>query len=125
MPHSHKYAIILWSLPDDELFSPALIADRAADLGLVETTGVPEQDRLARQRVRVAMGRLSNNKFFEDEGHGMVIIPGQSPVPGWKGWRWKKEAGPLDDQAFARLVVALASLPCSQRITLLRQVRRQ
>ena len=120
----HKYAVILWSLPDDELFTPALIAARAATLGLIEGNGDPEQTRLARLRIRVAMGRLSNNHEFPDDGDGLVTLPGQSPVAGWHGRRWKTAAGPLDDAAFARLCVALAPLSSAQRIALLRQVRR-
>ncbi len=84
-----KYSGILLQLEDDDLYTPALIADFAEAKGILkESDG--QKRRLERQRLRIALGRYSNNHHFPDEGDGMVTISGQSPTPGWFGWRWKE-----------------------------------
>ncbi|CAM2009156.1 hypothetical protein [Acanthopleuribacter pedis] len=83
-----KYSIIIEQLDEDEIYTPATIADFAEQIGYIDTSD-PERYRLERQRVRIAMGRFSNNHRFPDEGDGFVTLRGQPPIPGWFGWRWK------------------------------------
>ena len=83
-----KYHYILASLADEELYSPASIARFALASGLI-TGRDPQERRTARQRVRIAMGRLSNYHAFPDEGDGCIVLPKHRPMPAWFGWRWK------------------------------------
>lgn len=83
-----KYKGIIERLEEDDLYTPATIAAFAEKIGFVKDQD-QAQKRLAKQRIRIALGRFSNNHGFPDEGDGMVTIKGQSPTPGWFGWRWK------------------------------------
>ena len=83
-----KYSYILRQLVDNDLYTPATVADFALEKGLIKGEDAKAL-RLARQRVRIAMGRWTNNKGFPDEGDGHIVLKGQSPTPGWFGWRWK------------------------------------
>jgi hypothetical protein len=84
-----KYDQLIRALEDNKIYTPSTIAVYAVETGWVDTRD-PEQRRLEMLRVRVAMGRFSNNHAFPDNGDGMVNLPGQSPTPGWYGWRWKE-----------------------------------
>jgi len=77
------------------------------------------------QRIRISLGRLSNNHGFPDEGDGLVTLFGQSPTAGWYGWRWKGCAQPLNSGQFERLAAALAHLPENERNALLGRVKRK
>ncbi len=81
-----KYRDLLLALETHELYTPAKVADFAVERGFI-----PE-DFVARQRVRIAMGRYTNNHRFPDEGDGLVSSPGQAPTPGWFGWRYRQTA---------------------------------
>jgi len=83
-----KYGQILRKLEDDDLYTPASVADFAIEKGFIEGEDAKAL-RLARQRVRIAMARWTDNKGFPDEGDGHVTLKGQAPTPGWFGWRWK------------------------------------
>ena len=83
-----KYRKLIERLEEDELYTPATIAMFADELGFIRD-GDEKSKRLDHQRIRIALGRFSNNHGFPDEGDGMVTIKGQSPTPGWFGWRWK------------------------------------
>jgi len=83
-----KYRTILEKLADDQLYTPASIAGYALATGFIDSKD-PDRIRLEKQRIRISMGRFSNNHDFPDEGDGMVTIKGQAPTPGWFGWRWK------------------------------------
>lgn len=83
-----KYSSIIELLDEDQVYTPALIADFAESHGLIPPSNT-EEGLLARRRVRIAMGRFSNNHRFPDEGDGFVTLRGQPPVPAWFGWRWK------------------------------------
>ena len=86
----HKYKELLLSLDKDVLFTPAMIADHAEKNGTIqeymENDTIPLD--LAKQRIRITMGRFSNNRKFPDAGDGIVTKKGQSPTPAWFGWRW-------------------------------------
>ncbi len=82
-----KYEHILQQLSEDEIYTPAMIAMFALEHELVEPKDTTEA-KLIYQRIRIAMGRFSNNHQFPDEGDGFVTLKGQPPVPGWFGWRW-------------------------------------
>ena len=83
-----KYNTIIEALNQDTLYSPASIANFALEEGFV--TGKTKKAKSdARNRIRIAMGRFSNNHQFPDSGDGVVILEGQAPTPGWYGWRWQ------------------------------------
>ncbi|MBO1317961.1 hypothetical protein [Acanthopleuribacter pedis] len=82
-----KYSELIEQLNEDEIYTPATIADYAETIGYISGQD-PEEVRLVRQRIRIAMGRFSNNHNFPDEGDGFVTLRGQPPTPGWFGWRW-------------------------------------
>ena len=88
-----KYKPLLESLEEDELYTPASIAAYAQKIEFITSTE-PDQVRLEKQRIRIALGRFSNNHNFPDEGDGMVTLRGQAPTPGWFGWRWKAAINP-------------------------------
>ena len=83
-----KYGRILQTLNEDELYTPATIAMIALKSDLCQPANTKEAKRTY-QRIRIALGRFSNNHHFPDEGDGIVTIKGQAPTPGWFGWRWK------------------------------------
>jgi len=83
-----KYKSIILALDDGELYTPALVAKTAIRMGLLRDDG--DGIAIERQRCRIAMVRLTNAHFFPDEGDGMVTLKGQSPTPGWFGWRYKE-----------------------------------
>ena len=86
-----KYSSLLMALPDDEVHTPASIVNYA-EKHLLEPfrAGQSKDDRrLIRQRIRITLGRLSNNHNFPDEGDGLVTLKRQSPTPGWFGERWR------------------------------------
>jgi len=91
----HKYAAIINTLEDETLYSPASMAQFAKDAGLLDQEG---PDYVPYQRLRVTMGRNANNHHFPDEGDGLITLPGQSPCPGWFGWRWKSMLQPARQQ---------------------------
>ena len=93
-----KYKTLIENLDPEDLYTPATIARFAEQNGFLEQGLSTEKIRLAKQRIRIALGRFSNNHQFPDEGDGMVTIKGQSPTPGWFGRRWKAEvAGKLSE----------------------------
>lgn len=70
-----KYAWVLCALDDDQLYTPAGIADLAMAMGLGEQ--YPDEDpNLLRTRVRISMGRFGMNHHFPREGDGMVFREG-------------------------------------------------
>ena len=84
-----KYRAVLDRLDDAVLYTPASISAFAERMGFIKGRA-SDWRRLQRQRIRIALGRFSNNHDFPDEGDGMVVLRGQSPTPGWFGWRWKR-----------------------------------
>ena len=95
MKRSHgrpqKYRAILRALEAQTLYTPASVAIFAKENQMLERYRKDdESDNLLMQRIRITMGRMTNNhaEFFPDEGDGVVTLPGQAPCPGWLGWRW-------------------------------------
>jgi len=84
-----KYDYIVQNLAPDTLYSAAAIARFALENGLISEESQKEK-RLSYQRIRIALGRYSNNHHFPDEGDGSITLNGQSPTPAWFGWRWQK-----------------------------------
>ena len=84
-----EYTELIESLDDGTVYTPASIATKALEEGFV-TAETEKGRRLVRQRIRITLGRLSNNHKFPDRGDAMIKIKGQAPTPGWYGWRWKK-----------------------------------
>lgn len=85
-----KYHVLLRQLDPDTLYSAASIARWAIATDQYGTL-TPNQQKMTQQRIRIALGRWCNNHQFPDEGDGIVLLPGQSPTPGWFGWRWQRE----------------------------------
>ncbi len=90
-------ALVIARLKAEEIYSPASITYFAKLNGMLQATTEAAM-RMEMQRMRVTLGRFSNNHAFPDQGDGMVKLPGQGLVPGWCGWRWKeamrKKLGP-------------------------------
>jgi hypothetical protein len=84
-----KYKYILYELEEHELYTPASIAIFAEENSLLRSRGKDAQ-RSEKNRIRIAMGRFSNNHEFPDEGDGIVFVKGKAPNPGWFGWRWRE-----------------------------------
>lgn len=80
-----KYKHIIAELDEDALYTSGSIALMAAERNML-----PEGDLVKnRRRVRIALASFANAHNFPDEGDGIVFLKGQSPTPGWYGWRWK------------------------------------
>ena len=84
-----KYDSVLYMIRDDVVYSPASIAKFAESIGYFAKILDPKEVKKKKLRLRTSMGRFSNNHSFPDQGDGTVRIKGQSPTPGWFGWRWK------------------------------------
>ena len=88
------------ALDENELYSAAAIARLAESSGWFSkdiplTAGKAEfaaAVRLARQRMRIALGRFSVEHRFPREGDGLVYLAGQPATPGWFGRRWQEAA---------------------------------
>ena len=87
-----KYRFVITSLEPDSLYTPASIAQFAVEENLLPGNTFREK-KLNYQRIRITLGRLSNNRYFPDEGDGLVHLKGQPPYPGWFGWRWLEALG--------------------------------
>ena len=85
-----KYKDLLLSLEDDDIYTPSTIATLAKHCGMFKPEKEdPRARRLEHHRIRITMGRFSNNNNFPNDGDGQVTVKGQPPIPGWFGWRWK------------------------------------
>jgi hypothetical protein len=84
-----KYKYILYELDEHTAYTPASIALFAEENGLLRSRGRDAQ-RIEKNRIRIAMGRFSNNHGFPDEGDSIVFVRGRAPCPGWFGWRWRE-----------------------------------
>ena len=77
-----KYKKLLRALRDYVVYTPSTIATLAEDCGMFKS--LPDDIkglRLEHQRIRITMGRFSNNNNFPDEGDGHVVertsLPGE------------------------------------------------
>lgn len=82
-----KYKKIIDQLDEDSIYTPGSIAIFAAKKELYASKN-SEDLKAERHRLRISLGRFSNNHKFPDHGDGTVTLPGQAPTPGWFGWRW-------------------------------------
>ena len=85
-----KYHDIILKLDPDDLYTPATIAYFAHEHEFIAPDLDEDALRLAKHRIRMSLGRFSNNHDFPDEGDGMVTLNGQAPTPAWFGWRWQE-----------------------------------
>lgn len=90
-----KYRAFIDVLEEDLVYSPATIVRQGEVLGLLDLLLRGEDCRDVRRKIRHTLARLSTNRGFPYEGDGWVEIPGQAPLRGWFGWRWKQAIGPL------------------------------
>ncbi len=80
-----KYRFIIELLEEDVLYTSGSISRIALERGLV-----PDEDLIrGKRRIRVAMANYVKAHEFPRDGDGIVFLKGQSPTPGWFGWRWK------------------------------------
>ena len=86
----HKYVHFLMALDDGAVYCPSSIVAHGEMLGLFDGC---QDVKFAKQRVRITLGRMSQNKDFPVGGDGLVILKGQAPIPGWLGSRWKDALG--------------------------------
>ncbi len=77
-----KHRSVIEALAPHELYTAAAIARLGVAQGLIP----PEE----RTRLRIAMGRFSQNHGFPKEGDGQVFLSGQPPMRGWFGWRFQE-----------------------------------
>lgn len=84
-----KYKELIYDLTDDVIYSPASIANHAQESGYILSLD-REEIRLQKQRIRIALARLSSYRGFPENGDGLVTIPGQATTVGWLGSRWKQ-----------------------------------
>lgn len=83
-----KYKELIYDLEDDVIYSPAKIANHAQESGYILSRD-KSVIRLHKQRIRIALARISSYRRFPDNGDGFVTAPGQAVTVGWFGWRWK------------------------------------
>ncbi len=91
-----KYRAFIDGLADDQVYSPATIVRLGEGQGMLEGLSESGDPRELRRKIRHTLARLSTNRGFPYEGDGWVEIPGQAPLRGWWGWRWKQAIGPQD-----------------------------
>ena len=85
-----KYKALLLALEDEETYTPATIAMFAEDNGFLQSDPNDQRERrLEKTRIRITLGRFTNNNHFPDEGDDKITLKGQPPIPAWFGWRWK------------------------------------
>ena len=89
-----KYKNLIMTLDERVIYTPALIARFAAENGYIEAyeAMTPREQNLAKQRIRISLGRFAKNNGFPPDGDGMIRLPGQAPNCGWFGWRWQYAA---------------------------------
>lgn len=85
----YKYDAIIRKLEKEVLYTPACIARFAEAEGMLPGNPTTQEEiRLAKRRIRIALGRLATHRGFQEESDGFVTLEGQAPTPGWFGWRW-------------------------------------
>lgn len=92
-----KYRAFIDVLDDDMVYSPATIVRQGEVDGLLDAFAAGDDRREIRRKIRHTLARLSTNRGFPYEGDGWVEIPGQAPLRGWLGWRWKQAIATQDD----------------------------
>ena len=93
-----KYKELIYDLDDDIIYSPARIANHAQESGYILSLD-HDVIRLQKQRIRIALARLSSYRGFPENGDGLVTLPGQATTVGWLGSRWKQSMTELKQEA--------------------------
>ncbi|CAM2011588.1 hypothetical protein [Acanthopleuribacter pedis] len=86
-----KYDYLLAYLEDNEVYTPAKIVQLAFERNLIEVPGDVHEQHKLRVKIRHCLARKSVRFQFPDEGDGTIKMPGQAPVRGWFGSRWKQD----------------------------------
>ena len=87
-----KYRTYLEVLEDEEVYSPSTIVTNGISKGLLDTRLKGKALKLEKLKIRHALARYSANHFFPKMGDGYIDdIPGQAPIRGWLGKRWKED----------------------------------
>ena len=84
-----KYAHFITILEDQVIYTPATIVRYGASMGFFDKRLKGEALKAAKMKVRHTLARLSANRDFPKGGDGWTVIPGQAPLRGWLGRRWK------------------------------------
>lgn len=84
-----KYRLFIECLDDATAYCPSSIVANGERLGLFSQHKKKKERKLAKLRVRITLGRFSSNHDFPIGGDDLVFLPGQAPIPGWYGARWK------------------------------------
>ena len=92
-----RYAHLLIALDDEQVYSPALIAEYGFAQGLFDSEQMENAEE-TRLLVRHTLARLAKNRRLPIEGDGLVRLKGQSVSIGWKGQTWKAVISPDDWQ---------------------------
>jgi len=85
-----KYAHFIKVLEDHVIYTPATIVRYGATMGFFEKGLKGDALKSAKLKVRHTLARLSANREFPKDGDGWTVIPGQAPLRGWFGRRWKE-----------------------------------
>ncbi len=85
-----KYKKFLTILRDEEIYTPATILKNGIQNGLLDESLKGEALKKQKLRIRHSLARYSSNHFFPRKGDGFVDLPGQPPLRGWTGARWKE-----------------------------------
>lgn len=84
-----KYAHFIKILEDNVIYTPATIVRYGVSMGFFEKGLKGPALKAAKLKVRHTLARLSANRDFPKGGDGWTVIPGQAPLRGWYGRRWK------------------------------------
>ena len=94
-----KYRKFIEILEDNEVYTAGTILKLGLEHGLLAELGSPEENNKARIRIRHALARFKSNHNFPRDGDGSVTVPGQAPIPGWFGQRWKASLPKIKKQS--------------------------
>ena len=87
-----KYSPLLAALDNEKIYCPASIVHHAQATGLLDELWPGKNDKQARLKARHSLARFTVGHHFPKTGDGLISepIPGQPPLRGWFGWRWKE-----------------------------------
>jgi hypothetical protein len=88
-----KYKVLIELLDDDQLYSPGAIASFAVNSGYIEESS-PEQVKVEKRRIRIALVQFVRNHGFPTTGDGLIKVKGQALTVGYYGKRWKEAVRP-------------------------------
>jgi hypothetical protein len=88
-----KYKDLIEMLDDDQLYSPGAIASFAVSSSYIDEFE-PEQLKVEKRRIRIALVQFVRNHGFPPKGDGLIKVKGQALTVGYFGSRWKDAVRP-------------------------------